>query len=402
MRALCLDLTRLTRRAALPQMTGIDRVEKAYLRHLLGNEEQVVFGLVRAGRRLYLLDRAGMSAFLSNADDPGAWGKAGWMSLFSRRPKPVLAAEAGVARLSIASAPAGMAAESLRSVLPPDILYLNTGHSNLGADIFGAIAAVPGAESVVFVHDTIPLDYPEFQRRGTPETFRAKLDAVSANAQHVIVPSQHVADRFRHHTEGQTATPDVLVAPLGIDFSDTKSDERFDAANTPYFVSVGTIEPRKNHALLLDLWDSLPGPDRPTLYLVGRRGWRNSAVFARLDRGVPDAQEIPDLDDTALGAMLSGAAGLLHPSHAEGFGLPPHEAAARGVIPVCAPLPVYKETLGDVAIYAEASDLYQWKDAVMLLAERWEAGQAPRDAPLDGYNPPTWEQHFKVALTTIC
>ncbi|MDT9702392.1 glycosyltransferase, partial [Streptomyces sp. P17] len=88
----------------------------------------------------------------------------------------------------------------------------------------------------------------------------------------------------------------------------------------PRFVTLGTIEPRKNHALLLDVWDSLP-PPRPQLVVIGRRGWADQALFARI-AATPDVAEFNTLDDGQVAAVLTGAQALLMPSFAEGFGLP--------------------------------------------------------------------------------
>ena len=59
-------------------------------------------------------------------------------------------------------------------------------------------------------------------------------------------------------------------------------------------------------------------------------------------------------------AVLKGASGFLFPSHAEGFGLPPVEAAALGVPILSNDLPVIREILGDIPVYASVSDRYLW------------------------------------------
>ena len=198
--------------------------------------------------------------------------------------------------------------------------------------------------------------------------------------------------------------PPGEIAHIGVDLA--APDPATIPPYEPYFVTLGTIEPRKNHTFLLDVWEALaerpPATGLPRLLILGTRGWCNEALFARLDahplRGTA-IEERAGLSDGAVAALVAGAAGLLFPSLAEGFGLPPLEAAARGVPVVAAPLPVYRETLGDIGVYLPVTDRYSWVKTIEGLAE--ERLRAERTAPLrPAVDSPTWEAHFKAVLTT--
>ncbi len=403
---LCLDLTRLVRRAGIAQPTGIDRVERAYLRWLNGLGDREVFGLVRTGRRLAVLERAALGDLRGRLESGGPWERPGLASHLLRRNSPAARAEAAARRVARTVAwPSDLA-----RTLPAGTTYLNVGHTNLEPEVFAGLGKVPGSQTVVLIHDTIPLDLPHFQRPETVERFRYRLATALRHARRILVPSEVVAADVRRHAAG-VGPPPLTVAPLGIDLARGGGDAGGTPplpTDRPYFVCLGTIEPRKNHALLLDLWENLlatcPAADVPRLFIVGRRGWRNDDVFARLDTSPFIGRivfELSDLGDAALASLLSGACGLLHPSRAEGFGLPPHEAAARGVTPVCADLAVYRETLGDAAVYADPDDLYQWREIVLKLARRDGAGQGA-SGPDRFYEPPTWEAHFRTVLTATC
>ena len=72
----------------------------------------------------------------------------------------------------------------------------------------------------------------------------------------------------------------IVAAHLGL--PDLPAEEPVFPAtdpDTPRFVTIGTIEPRKNHALLLDVWEDLPESDRPHLHIVGARGWADPSLF---------------------------------------------------------------------------------------------------------------------------
>jgi len=404
-----LDVTRLVLRTGRPTLTGIDRVELAYLREFLARPEPL-FLLMRQGRRQWLLPRpAGvlLERWLGGA---GLVPRGPVERLLARRGIPVLAARR-LRRLALGGAMPDGVAVLLARHLPGGGWYFNTGHVNAGEGLFAALRSLPGMRVAVLVHDTIPLDLPQFSRPHAVEEMGALVAAVVRGADLVICNSAATRQDLARNAVRYGPLPQSIVAHLGTEVAapDPEALPGGLPMDRPFFLALGTIEPRKNHALLLDVWDRLhevmPEAEVPRLFLVGRRGWRNEDFLARLDSSPHLGRsilELPDLSDGAVAALLAGARALLMPSLAEGYGLPVAEAAAAGTPVIAAPLPVYVEIVADYPVYVAQGDLYSWAariqehlgtDAAVLGAMRRCVPQFARK---------TWAGHFHHVLSKAC
>lgn len=181
------------------------------------------------------------------------------------------------------------------------------------------------------------------------------------------------------------ATPDELQLPT---FTDR-----------PIFVIVGTIEARKNHMLLLRVWERLVqrlGDQTPELVIIGQRGWEAEDVFARLDRMDPARDHVHEMgrcDDATMLALIRRARALLMPSYIEGFGIPVIEALQQGTPVIATNLAVYRELAGDAPLYLAPDDDAAWEDAIISFVKDSPA-RKQKVADLCHYSPPDWERHF--------
>ena len=411
-----LDLTRSMSRLGKGPMTGVDRVEAAYLAALL-DDKTPLFALVKTRLGFLLLDREAARAVLALMQG-GALPKADLLSRLTCRGDGARArAETALRRLAMARASGLGLAGLLRRCLPHGFSALNTGHSNLTPRMFRRLRAGGAGRIAVLIHDVIPLDYPAFTRPGIAPVFARKLAAVAHGADLVI----HTAEATRRDTEAHLArlgrVPPGVVAPLGVT---PAAPAPLPARATPYFVTIGTIEPRKNHAFLLDLWEEMhkrrPGDEIPHLLILGQRGWANEALFARLDRSPLVGRSVFEMGsepDGVVAGLLAGSCGLLFPSFAEGYGLPPLEARALGKRVIVPPLPIYRETLGDYPVYLSLSDSYSWMETILNLGDA--ARKAANDEGINGEGEgqtdksrvgrvagvPRWEDHFKIVLSLV-
>lgn len=380
-----LDVTRLLSRAGRG-LTGVDRVERAYLRRLLA-EPGTLYLLARTSRGYLLMDREGGRAVF---DDDGEWPSGAMMS---KR-----AAEARMRSVAIARCLPFFLMRMLDANLPQGVNYLNVGHSNLTDRVLWAVSQLPSSRVAVMVHDMIPLDFPQFQRAGTVEKFRKKMQLVSQYADLVTCNSMETRLAVARYFEEWGRQPKTLVAHLASDAAPEKL--RSETRDRPYFVALGTIEPRKNHGFLLDVWDALrkelAPQDLPDLCIVGRRGWNNEEVFRQLDMLGPQSGviEMGSLGDSDVQALLSGASGLLAPSLAEGFGLPLLEAAMLGTPILANDLPVYHEFLQDIPVYASVNDRYLWARTIIRMAVVRHASDPNEMDP----RLPSWDEHFNRVL----
>lgn len=172
----------------------------------------------------------------------------------------------------------------------------------------------------------------------------------------VVVPSRAVADAVRTHY--RLADGRVAVTPLGVDpvWFDARPPAAswLDARGLPheYVVFVGSLDPRKNLAVLLDAHARLRAqePGTPDLVLAGPAG-REEALAGR-----PGVHLTGWVDDDDLRALVAGARALVLPSLDEGFGLPVVEALAAGRPVVTSQAPALLEVAGEHARTAPADD----------------------------------------------
>src|SRR5262249_22522618 len=156
------------------------------------------------------------------------------------------------------------------------------------------------------------------------------------------------ARSVRLHSETPGGRAAVCVAPPGVNAFPQPKNCSLGNRDYPYFAVLGTIEPRKNHLLLLNFWSRLAATlsAPPRLLVIGPRGWENEQVLDMLERsrrlrGL--VEEHNALSDAQVGSVLSRARALLLPSFAEGYGLPLAEALASGIPVLCSDIAVFRE-----------------------------------------------------------
>ncbi|RWU17791.1 glycosyltransferase family 1 protein [Pseudomonas alkylphenolica] len=198
---------------------------------------------------------------------------------------------------------------------------------------------------VATIHDLSFVHYPHFHPAERVEWLNRELPRTLARADYLITDSEIVRQEL---IERYNLSADVVRAIyLGADKRFIPRGPQQTASvltqhgleHGRYVAFVGTLEPRKGLAQLLDAWSQLPNALRRAFPLViaGAPGWRNSDLLERIQamqaRG--EVKYLRFVCAEELPLIYSGAAVFAYPSVYEGFGLPVLEAMASGVPVVC-------------------------------------------------------------------
>ncbi|MBA4696407.1 MAG: glycosyltransferase family 4 protein [Legionella sp.] len=381
---LCIDVTRLVRRQWQQLMpTGIDRLVLSYIQYYQDTAHAVFYYLGKC----WIFPTAGSKKLFS--------------LLLSGTSKRTL----------FASLIAGIIADLIKRKKNGRIL-LALGHSNLEKKRYIKSIKRLKLEPIFFIHDLIPITHPEYCRFSEKQKHTLRIIHALSLAKHIIVNSE-VTQKGLLDFAGpiQNEPPLITVAHLGSELFIRNMQRDSDVicavesalkkqVQTPYFVVLGTIEPRKNHLLLLHVWVRLietMGQCAPRLFIIGRRGWECEHVTRMLDRCSLFQGFIFEWNqctDEQLLECLRGSQALLFPSFVEGYGLPLVEALAMGIPVIASSIPVFKELAANIPEYIEPIDAIQW---LSIITDYTSADSLLRKAQLErlaGYKAPTWANHF--------
>lgn len=386
------DVSRLITRAGQVTPTGIDRVELAYARQLIAATAPVCFARATRWGGLALLPQpvveryvAALAALWREGSSVRRRGRVGWAALRLR-----------LARLERRGRAFGVQAGAAAD----KPVYLLVSHHHLEKRrLIARLKRRHGMSFVCLIHDLIPIEFPEYARPGQDARHRRRIDTAVALADAVIVPSAATGDALRPYIERVGSRPRLLTAPFGIELPPLAATMPA-SPEKPYFVCLGTIEARKNHLLLLNLWRDLVaqrGGETPVLVLIGRRGWEIENTIDLLDRcpalrGIVSERSV--LSDSETARLVKNSRALLLPSFAEGFGFPLVEALALGIPVLASDIPVFREIGEDVPEYIDPLDGAAWRRAILDYAATPSARRGEQLQRLADWRPPRWDEHF--------
>ena len=263
-----------------------------------------------------------------------------------------------------------------------------------------------GGENVVGLHDLIPLDYPTAFAPETVATFKRWFETIALASDAVVCVSRSTADTVVNYVRRSGYSPKfgqrIGWWPLGADFCaaaavapPSPQAAAIVATVRPFFLSVGTVEPRKGYSVALSAFEHLWRTGADIRYvIVGGSGWQSRALESRIRLHPEFGRRLFWLEaasDADLRLLYARAHSLIAASFAEGFGLPLVEAAYHGLPVIASDIPVFREITGSQARFFDLLDekglaeairsalaskrtfaqarIWTWKESTQRLAE---------------------------------
>lgn len=232
-----------------------------------------------------------------------------------------------------------------------------------------------GCKIVAHIYDIISVTHPQYCEERGVYNFMDYLGAHLKYADKIITNADATVKELEKLTEQLgCALPKCEVVGLGANFQKKNiKEEQVDAAvaelvkEKPYILMVGTLEPRKNHKLLLNAYEGQLKQLGYNIIFAGYMGWNMECFEERL-KTHPDFGKgvfhFSDLNDSSISYLYHNAKFLAFCSYSEGFGLPIIEALQRGTPVLAADVPVLREVGKEFCLWFEQDNAEMLCDVV--------------------------------------
>jgi glycosyltransferase involved in cell wall biosynthesis len=203
---------------------------------------------------------------------------------------------------------------------------------------------------VVLVYDITPVSDPGWHGPGVARLYEEALDGLARSDCHLIASCQNTADQLR--VNWGIAPSSLTVLPLGLFAFTGVTAAPAPATSDPFLLFVGSLEPRKNVAGLVQAYaaSGLYAERGIRLRLIGTVLAPDHPV-AVLARATPGVDVLGFVEDGILAAAYARCLAFVYPSFCEGFGLPLLEAMHRGCVCLSTRTGASPEIAGDAALY---------------------------------------------------
>jgi len=254
-------------------------------------------------------------------------------------------------------------------------LQLDQNAIYLQSHLYGPIAKGSGLISIIRVHDVFPITNSDWFRKISVKLFSTFFNQIPKDTT-LLCNSKFTHDQVLTLRSDFT---DLRIAycPVGIPVSEICNTcqlcRTFDAHQSQYFITIGTVEPRKNYRRLLELWEESKrsGNNSDRLIILGKRGWKSKKIASNINKSLSCGIEwYENSCDASLFNALKNSLGLISISRSEGFNLPVAEARILRKPIALSKAEVHKEIFARDAIFIDTESQKSFDSALKMIKQK--------------------------------
>lgn len=269
-------------------------------------------------------------------------------------------------------------------------------------------ASLTRQKRICVIHDLAFVHYPEYIQAKNLKMLRRQTAKSIRRSCHVVAVSESTKKDIE--TTYLVPSEKISVVPNGVDLTVFTPQKRNEIERVRekyklppnYFLFVGTVEPRKNIAGMIEAYAKSYDSHKNALVLAGGKGWNDVAIQNALSSQKDLPIYLPGfVDDEDLPGLYSGASLFIFPSMYEGFGIPVLEAMACGCPVVCGNNSSFPELVGDAAITVDVTDTGAIASAISKVLENKATKDTMRSRGIERARHYTWISAAKEMNTVL-
>ncbi len=267
-----------------------------------------------------------------------------------------------------------------------------------------------GLKIVTFLYDVMPIKFPEYFEQFAVEKFKKFLNAhLKYSSAFICISRASERDLLEYagQVDAKTTNFSTTSIQLGVDHTRTIADQvswPLPSTIQRYILCVSTIEPRKNHNLLLAAFEKAAQQCQDVaLVLVGKKGWKSNQFIQQLKQHPLWQKRIfwfCNINDATLSSFYKRAHLVVIPSLYEGLGLPVVEALNYGCVTLCSNTGGLPEAGGLHAIYFDPRK----KDQLIQVLKQYlhnNKAHEQKSLMVRAFKGPSWNSTISSIIKTL-
>ncbi len=275
---------------------------------------------------------------------------------------------------------------------------------------FGPFNLPKKIKRITIIHDLTPILFPHLHRFHSQLLQKIFLEHILKQADLIISNSKNTNDDINMQYPFTKGKVKCIYLGKNDDFRRSEKADVITKFNLEehYFLSVGTIEPRKNLLTLLEAFETFrdKNEDFFKLIIVGKKGWKTKKFFSALKKHPyrKDIYIVGYVSTEELTVLYSKATALIYPSFYEGFGLPVLEAMSCGTACIVSNSSSLPEVGGDAVEYFDPANSDELSSTMLELCKNTKKRQVMSEKSLNQaakFSWKTYAERFIVAVRNL-